>query len=399
MLRYELKKVFSKKINLFMLSVALLTAIAFSCFAVGSVRYTDKEGVLHTDFMASRSLIADKNRWRGELTAEKIAEIVKIDKELEQKYPEEMPDAEYGKTKQSYDDIIDFVINIVTPDSDYDVNAVYQLTDEQTKNLYTLYEGNMQEMIQQYGKTDKQKKFLKEQYKKIKMPLTYEPKEAWESMKLYGETYGIVLAVIIGFLVAGIFSEEFQRRADAVFFTSKYGRSKATKNKIVAGIFITTMVYWSGIGLLSLISFGIMGINGFQTLYQIDQPYSIYAITYGQYYLLILLCGYIACLLAASLTMLITAKMRTKSVAICIPFFMYCMMPFIGRLFSFTTLFHVLPNALVNIIQSAKTPLIFQVGTLVFRQIPFIMLLYTVISVVILPLVYRSYCRCGLGRV
>jgi len=397
MLRCELKKLFSKRINQVVLSVALLLAIVFSLFAIQSMRYCDKEGVLHTGITASRSLAADRNRWKGKLTADKLAEVVKTEKEFAQKYPGGIPDTEYGKMLQSYDDIIRFVVNILTPDSDYNESVLDQLTAGQADNIYAEYEKNIQKMVEDYGKTLEQKKFLEKQYKKVNIPLTYEAKDSWDTMTMYAETYGIVLAVIIGFLVAGIFAEEFQTGAEAVFFSTKYGRSKATKNKIAAGIIITTVVYWVGIGILSLISFGIMGVSGFHTPYQIFQPYSIYAMTYGQYYLLILLCGYIACLFAAVVTMLVTTKMHTASVAICIPFFMYCMMPFIGRMFSsFATFFDLMPNVLMNIIESAKVPTIFQIGNIVFRQIPFVMLIYIVISVILLPFVYRSYSRYGL---
>ena len=81
------------------------------------------------------------------------------------------------------------------------------------------------------------------------------------------------------------------------------------------------MIYWTGIVLLSAISFGIMGTSGMHTPYQMSEAYSIYIMTYGQYYALTVACGYIASLLAASLAMLVAAKMHTISVAVCIPFF------------------------------------------------------------------------------
>ena len=50
-------------------------------------------------------------------------------------------------------------------------------------------------------------------------------------MQLYVVTYSIVLAVLMGVLASGIFSEEITLKADAIFFSSKYGRDKAIKNK------------------------------------------------------------------------------------------------------------------------------------------------------------------------
>lgn len=399
MLKCELKKVFSKKMNWIMISVAFLLAVIFSCFAIGSMRYVDEDGMTHTGLTAARNLAADRNKWEGTLTAEKFTEIVKSRKKLAEKYPEEIPDSEFGKTMQSYDDIINFVVSVFAPDSDYDESILYKLTEKQLENLYTQYKHNIQKMIDEYGKTPEQKKFLKNQYKEIEMPIYYEAKDSWNTMAMYVETYGIILAVIIGFLTSGVFAEEFRNGAEAVFFSTKYGRSKATKNKILAGMLITTIVYWVGMGVLTLISFGIMGMSGFNTPYQIDQPYAIYYMTYGQYYFLMLICGYIASLFAASLTMLVTAKMRTRNVAVVIPFFLYCMLPFIGRaLSSFVTFFDLMPNVLLNIMECAKDPSVFQIESVVFRQVPVVMLIYVITSILILPFIYRCFCRYGLKK-
>ena len=139
----------------------------------------------------------------------------------------------------------------------------------------------------------------------------------------YVETYSIILAIIVGFICTGIFADDFQTKADAVFFSTKYGRTKAVKTKILAGIVTTVMIYCMGIILLSVICFGIMGTSGMDTPYQMYQAYSIYILSYGQYYLLTVVCGFIASMLAASVSMLVAAKMHTISVAICIPFFSF----------------------------------------------------------------------------
>lgn len=398
-LKYELKKVFSKKLNRLVLIAAMLAALALSVFAIGSVRYVDEDGVGHTGLTASRRLAADRNRWAGELTGDKIAQVVNSRKEINGKYSYDVPNEEYGKTIQAYNDIENFVIGVLTPDTAWDQSVLYQLEDEQTADLYSIYEQNLQEMAEKYSETPEQQQFLTEQYKKTELPLTYEAKDSWDTIVMYVETYGMILTIVIGFLAASIFAEEFRSKADAVFFSARYGRTKAAKHKVMAGLLMTTIVYWVGIGILSLTSLGVMGISGFSTPYQIDQPYSVYAMTYGQFYLLAVLCGYIASLLAASVTMLIAAKMRSANIAVCVPFFLFCVMPFIGRALSaFLTFFKLTPDMLLNVIECAKNPNIFQIGNYVFRQIPCIMLVYFAMSVVLLPFVYRSYHCYGLKK-
>lgn len=398
-MKYELKKFFHKKINKIILIVMVFLAIVISYLAVGSMRYRDAEGKLYTGVTAGRMLATDRNKWQGKLTVEEIKEVVKDRRTLEQLYPEGIPDTEYGKTVQSYDDIFSFGIYVFTPDSGYDQNVLYHLSDEQLENFYSTYKTNIQKIVQTYGKNSKQQEFLNKKYEEIEMPLDYAAKDSWDTMAMYAQTYGIILAVVIGFLASGIFADEFRTKAEAVFFSTKYGRSKATRNKILTGIVMTTVVYWAGMGILSIISFGIMGTSGFLTPYQIDQPYSIYIMTYGEYYFLILVCGYIASLFSASITMLVTVKMHSANLAICIPFFLYCMMPFIGRAVpAFETVFNIMPSVFMNIIEYAKVPIIFQIGPIVVRQIPFVMTIYGILAIILLPLVYKRFSKYGLKK-
>ena len=177
------------------------------------------------------------------------------------------------------------------------------------------------------------------------------------------------MAIIVGFICAGIFADDFQTKADAVFFSTKYGRTKAVKTKILAGVVTTVMIYCMGIILLSVICFGIMGTSGMDTPYQMYQAYSIYIMSYGQYYLLTVVCGFIASMLAASVSMLVAAKMHTISVAVCIPFFLYCLWPFYrtGTFWVYNA--DLIPTILTNAVRK-KSHFIYQIGNCISDKFP-----------------------------
>ena len=40
----------------------------------------------------------------------------------------------------------------ITPDSGYDQNVLYRLSDEELENFYSTYEENIQKMVQSYGR-------------------------------------------------------------------------------------------------------------------------------------------------------------------------------------------------------------------------------------------------------
>lgn len=400
MLRYELKKFFSKTVNRAILIVVILIAAAYSFLAAGSMRYTDANGENPDGIgkiAAGRKLAADKNQWKGELTAERIADVVQSYKGLRRQYQGEVPDNEYGKTVQSYWDILNFTANVYTMEPNFLPDVIDQISEEDVNYIYDIYGDNLQKATEEYGETSEQEEFIKEQYGKLEIPVEYEAYDSWETMPMYIQTYVIILAVVIGFMAAGIFDEEFRNHAELVFFAAKYGRSKAIRNKIAAGIITATAVYWTGVGIMTLISFGIMGTSGFHMPYQFEDPDSVYAMTQGQRYLLIVVCGYIASLLSASVTMLVTAKMRTAKVAVCIPFFMFCVMLFIARSLSdVTRVVYYTTDVLTNVLQAVKVPTLFQIGDFVILQIPFVMVLYSAVSIILLPFIYRSYSRYGL---
>ena len=377
MFKYELKKIFSKRMNKVLLAAVLVMTVIYSGMAIGSMSYTDADGQIHTGIDAGRLLAEDVNQWKGKLTTEKISEVINDYKTLSAKYQDEIPNTEYGKTVQSYYDIYSFVIGVLTPDSEWNEGAVYQLSDEQLQDIYTIYQDNMKKMAEEYGTTPEKRSYLENVYKKIEIPFMFEAKDSWTTMTMYAQTYVLLMAVIIGFLAAGIFSGEFRPGTEDVFFATKYGRSKAIKNKIIAGIFVSTVIYWIGVGILSLISFAVMGTSGFFTPYQIDDPYSI----------------------CAALTMLVTVKMHTPNLAVCIPFFLLCMIPFIARVLpAFDAFFNLLPTVLTNILNVVRSPILFQIGPFVFRQISFLMFLYILLFIVLLPLIYRGYSRYGLRK-
>ena len=160
MFKYELKKIFSKRMNKVLLAAVLVMTVIYSGMAIGSMSYTDADGQIHTGIDAGRLLAEDVNQWKGKLTTEKISEVINDYKTLSAKYQDEIPNTEYGKTVQSYYDIYSFVIGILTPDSEWNEGAVYQLSDEQLQDIYTIYQDNMKKMAEEYGTTPEKRSYL-----------------------------------------------------------------------------------------------------------------------------------------------------------------------------------------------------------------------------------------------
>ena len=108
-------------------------------------------------------------------------------------------------------------------------------------------------------------------------------------------------------------------------------------------------------------------------------------------YGIIVISGYVASLLSASVAMLIAVKTRLTTIAVVVPFVLFCVSPFVGRALPFKRFFTLTPDQLNNIINCAKIPYIYQIVGVVFRQIPFILLTYSAIAILLVPVAYRCY--------
>lgn len=60
--------------------------------------------------------------------------------------------------------------------------------------------------------------------------------------------------------------------------------------------------------------------------------------------------------------------------------------------------FNLMPTTLTNVLNTVRAPILVQIGPFVFQLIPFVMVLYGVLSVGLLPLIYRSYSRYGIKK-
>lgn len=72
MIRYEIKKIFSKTICRISMIVLLLSLIISCYFAITNITYIDEQGVSHTGIAAARDLRTEKQKWEGTLDEEAL---------------------------------------------------------------------------------------------------------------------------------------------------------------------------------------------------------------------------------------------------------------------------------------------------------------------------------------
>lgn len=394
MLKYELKRIFTKRINRVLIVIGLSLAVILSFLAATSNRFVTPQGHLETGISATRKVAVDKNRNKGLMTPQRISKLIAQDQKTFREYKDkDASDKVYGTSLQQYLDVEQLVSYILTGNEDYNPSVYLDVNPKKLLKIYKIREAKIQKLIRKNGKTEEQRKYLKAQYDKISTPYQYEAPDSWDTMQLYVVTYSIILAVLMGVLASGVFSEEITLKADAIFFSSKHGRNKAIKIKIIAGLLTSAGIYWIGMCVFTVITLTLMGTSGSHTLMSMLNSYTIYNVTYGQAFYIMMFAGYIANLLATTVSMLVSAIMGSPNIAICIPFFLFCIMPFVGRLGGSKGIFLLTPDQLNNFQEIMKVNQIYQIGGFVTNQLILILTIYVVVNFAFIPLIYFWYKR------
>lgn len=76
MLRFELKKIFSKPVNKIAVVILAVVLCVVSYLAIEYVHYIDQDGNTITGVAAARALRDEKNQWAGYITEDVLSKVI-----------------------------------------------------------------------------------------------------------------------------------------------------------------------------------------------------------------------------------------------------------------------------------------------------------------------------------
>ncbi len=305
MMYFELKKIFSKTSS----KIALMVIFGFMIYLVSIANYLvwiDEDGTEITGKAAAKKIREAEQEWYGPLTEEKIAEVIT------------------QNWDQGNREIRTLIAKAFGGLDNIDTTIVDTLTADDAANFYSNRINSVKDWMEGQGDwyTQEEKAFITAQYKDMNVLLNYSYTKGWTKLFPAASNLQTFLVFAIGFLVAGIFSEEYRTGAYAIYFSSAHGRGKAITAKIKAEFFMITTVYWISFLLFSFLVLNQLGFEGADSQIQTSMISwgSFYNITFQQEYWMIALGGYIGCLFIDSFAMLVSAKTKSTIVSVIVPF-------------------------------------------------------------------------------
>ena len=397
MLFFEIKKVFSKFKNKIAMVLLLIILIVTSILTMNRVEYVDTDGGRSSGAAAARKLRAEQNQWTGYLTEDVFTDVILENKQINsspEAFSEDIMEQDkiYAR-KQGISDISNLMNYAFSEWRDYNYYIIDNLSAKEAKQVYQKRISSLKGYLESGEETfpDAQKKFLIERYENLKTPFYYEYFGGWSALLQNISTFLLMLALVIGFLVSGIFSDEFQIKADSIFFFSKLGRSKAVVSKVSAGFLIATVSYAVFVFFYTAIVLLMLGADGANCPIQLDLWRSAYNITFLQAYLLIVAGGYVGTLFAAILAMIVSAASRSTTTAVIVPFLILCAFPFLSRIITLPGVCSFFPDQLLEVYITVKEFNLVELGGKVMSVATVIIPAYLALCLVLLPALYQVY--------
>lgn len=401
MLFYELKKIFGRaggKIALLVLAIGL-AVICYS--AMLQVSYTDENGDSHTGPAAARELRALKNEWAGPIDETALLRAAEENQRIIASDDYNSEDIQRQNIAyhdmQGFEAIRSLVAGTFDGFNEYNYYRLNTLTTEEAGELYERRINNLKEWLARpdISFSPAEENFLISQYEAMETPLYYEYNDGWDTLIYYAPTLVMFLLFVIIFLVSGIFPSEHRLKANAIFFSTWRGRHKAVRTKIAAALVTTTVLYWLVIAIYTLVVLALLGADGADGAFQLLKWTAFYNLTIVQAYALSVLGGYVGTLFLALLAMIVSALTRSQVVAVIVPYVLVLAANFAQSILSswevLPSILGLLPDQLLQLSVVLDDFNLYTVFGHVTGSVPLLFLLYSALSLALIPLLYRIY--------
>ena len=290
MVRYEIKKVLGRpsgKIALFLFVCVIILSLWTTIFGdeYGDLVWVNEQGDAEYGFVAHQKLRKAQNEWAGELNEEHLESIIR---ELNRigATPEYNSD-EYNQRdiafhwRMGVEPVRTMLYRTFSPGlQDFNYYIAESLSPSVASRFYSQRVELLRSYLYEEDNTeakllsDREKEYLISQYKKLEGPIYYDYHRGWYQTISNLSFIMLLGTLVLGYLVSGIFSNEFKWKTDAVFFTTYNGRGKAVSAKIKAGILLVSALYWGGVLICTLFTLGFCGFDGGRCAIQFGQTIS-----------------------------------------------------------------------------------------------------------------------------
>lgn len=234
--------------------------------------------------------------------------------------------------------------------------------------------------------SEQQKEYWRSMDSKVEVPFQYGYHEGW---KIIISSFELLMFALLAvcIVLAPVFSGEYQAGTDAVILSAKYGKTKLTTAKIIASLLFGALAFTLHI----IVAFGLplaaFGIEGWNLPLQIENTTIPYPFTFLQTALVNLGVLYLVLTAMIGLTLLLSSKMKSPYLVLTmlVPvLFIPIFLSPDGTAGAYNLTLFLLPYR--SAIPEVGKYISYQFGSIVLDAFSLRAILYTVLTVILLPL-------------
>lgn len=311
--RYELKKLFQKKILWVSLGICLL-AIVFSLLFPLTGDYNVDGVVVDTIYHQTKIIQANKKALSGRTIDQDLLEETLHAYSYIPLDAENIVDTEEYRT---YARPYSAIFSLIKSWTGQNNTATIQWNPDEAA-LYSAMQSRMLQTWNNNCLTDSEITYWQNQSNNLQKPFVYQYHDGYESILEIYLTVGFMMMLFIAIALSNTFPDEHSRRTDQLVLCTVKGKSHIYRIKLLAGItvgllgaLLMTVLTWT-------LSLAIYGTEGFHTAIQLF--YTTYAapITVGQACLIAYGCLLVTALLISILVMFLSELLHSSIAALSI---------------------------------------------------------------------------------
>lgn len=403
---YELRKIFSKRANQIVL-LMLVVLTAYTCIiTLRQIEWVDGSGEIETGRSAAVKFQEARKEWSGPLDQSLLEKALAELKEIYSSTEVDAHSEESNWLLRSKMQGVQNIADLLGLAYLYEYSSFEELAANlQAEDLCRFYDNRVEtrrimlyEDDNAWGRanySEKEKAYILSKFQELHTPLEMNYHEGWVQATEKIPTlfrYGMIL---LSFILAGIFSDEFSMKTDAIYYNTLYGRTKATAAKMGTGFFVMTGIFFLCVGAFTLVVLGGLGAGGGHCGVQSHSGYWNIRenMTFLQKYVLTIGSGYLGFLFMGFLIMWISAKTKSPVLAVLIPSLLI-LLPEYLRGFnspSMRRFIGLLPDKLLDIGEAIQYLYLYSIGDQVMTAVPIVLTVYPCMTLLLIFLCYREY--------
>lgn len=329
LVKYEVKKIVSRRVTQVALAVILVLLAAVSLLNVSSQYALDPQHI-NVEFEGTQAIAqqkADAQALSGPITDEKATKLLRglqsyigEDGEIKPEYRWENPvkteDMErYWQFHAANGKYLSLIVGPWSQGYEMPVTVASRIDTSQTVDLYGQARAKVEAALSGASATfeysEAEREFWQAKAAEVKTPVEYGYAGGWSDfMDMSQFLLFALLAMVIA--CAGAFNVEYRDKTDAVLLSTRLGKSKLGIAKAVAAIIVATVAYLLAAAVVLGVPLVLFGSDGAGLPLQVRSLSNTYGLSIGQACAAVCLIGYAIMLGLLGLVLALSSKMRSQ---------------------------------------------------------------------------------------